>query len=127
MLPSEGMIIFARGLRVSSPVFINLLHNIASMNLSTIKESFECWYNQFISKGNHVSVVLNYSDTQTRILKAYHTVKMELCTVHIKDNHSIVTPLLRLQENYNHGITTEQEAKEMMTKKLLMALYSYKQ
>ena len=95
------------------------------MNLSTIKESFECWYNQFVSKDTPVSVVLNYSDVQTLIIKAYHTVKLELCTVHIQDNHPIVTPLLRLQENYNHGITSEEEMREKMTQKLLMKLYSF--
>lgn len=95
------------------------------MNLSTIKESFECWYNQSVSKDTPVSVVLNYSDAQTLILKAYHTVRVELCTVHIKDNHAVVTPLLRLQENYNHGVTSEEEMKEKMTQKLLMKLYSF--
>ena len=95
------------------------------MNLSTIKESFEHWYNQTVSKSNPASIILNYSDMQTLILKAYHTVKIEMCAVCIKDNQSVVTPLLRLQENYNHGVTSEEEMKERMTQQLLMQLYSY--
>lgn len=96
------------------------------MSLTTIKESFECWYNKHIAK-KPVSIVINYSDIQTSLLKAYHVAKVEMSAIFIEDNHAVVLPLLRLQENYNHGVTTEGEAKEMMTQKLLQALYSYRQ
>lgn len=95
--------------------------------LTIIKESFELWYNQNVSRENPVSIALNYSDTQTLTIKAYHKVCIEMQVLGIKDGKSFVEPLISLEENYNHGVTTEQEAKENMAKKLLVCLYGCKE
>ena len=91
--------------------------------LDIIKESFETWYNQ--SQGEKTSVVINYSDTQKVSIKAFHTACIEMCLIGADGETTAITPLLKLQENYNHGITSEQEAKDMLTKKLLVELYNY--
>lgn len=91
--------------------------------LTIIKESFEQWYNSAFS--SHVSIVINYSDTQPFSMKAIHKVTIELHAVSIKDGHSFTQPLISLSENYNHGVLSEQEEKEKMTKRLLTELYSY--
>ena len=95
--------------------------------IQLIKESFESWYNKTFAQKSPVSVVINYSDVQTLAIKAYHTIKMEVVAVSTMNGQSQVAPLLVLQENYNHGVTTEQEAKEGLTKKMLMAMYGYRQ
>lgn len=94
--------------------------------LALVGKSFEFWYNRNVAKDSPVSIVVNYSDMQTLTLKAYHRVCMELDAVSIKDGQSHVQPSVRLEENYNHGITSEDEAKQSMTGKLLVQLYSYK-
>ena len=94
--------------------------------INLIKESFECWYNSKLQANeNPVSIVINYSDTQTLAIKAYHTIRMEVNAVGIQDGKSFVTPLLELQENYNHGVTSEQEAKDGLTKKMLIKMFDY--
>lgn len=95
-----------------------------STTLNLIKESFESWYNKNQPE-NPVSVIANYSDTQPFSIKAYHQVSIEMQIVGIKDGKSYMQPVFSLTENYNHGITTEEEAKEGMIKKLLMELYGY--
>lgn len=90
-----------------------------------IKESFELWYNASVSKSNPVSVAINYSDTQTLSVKAYHKAQVEMCLISAIDGKSTITPFISLEENYNHGITTEQEAKENMAKKLLTNIYCH--
>lgn len=94
--------------------------------LQLIKSSFETWYNKSFPKESPVAIVINYSDVQKLAIKAFHTITMEVQAIGIKDNMSYTTRLLTLQENYNHGITTEQEAKEGLTEKLLVELYNYK-
>lgn len=94
--------------------------------LDIIKESFEEWYNSKLKEGDvPLSIVINYSDEQKLSMKAFHTIKMIVNGIGIKDGKSFVVPLYELQENYNHGVTSEQEAKEGMTKKLLTALFDY--
>lgn len=99
------------------------------MNNSTldiIKESFEAWYNgKLQANESPVSIAINYSDVQTLSIKAYHTIRMEVQAIGINDGKSFVTPLLELQENYNHGVTSEQEAKDGLTKKLLIKMLDY--
>lgn len=90
-----------------------------------IKESFESWYNASVSSSNPVSVAINYSDTQAFSIKAYHKTSVEMCLVKIIDGKSTVIPFISLQENYNHGVTTEQEAKENMARKLLTNIYCH--
>lgn len=91
--------------------------------LSMIKDSFEVWYNRGKSKQEHASIVINYRDEQRLAIRAFHTTTIEMSAVGIKEGKAFVLPLLKLSENYNHGITSELEAKEEMVKKLLTVLY----
>ena len=94
--------------------------------LNLIKESFEQWYNGKLQKDEPpVSIAINYSDVQTLSIKAYHTIKLEVQAIGIKEDKSFMVPLFMLQENYNHGVTSEQEAKEGLTKKLLIEMFDY--
>jgi len=94
--------------------------------IDIIKNSFEKWYNRNFAKDSSVSIVINYSDIQKLSIKAYHTISFEVVAVGIKDNLSYTQPLITLQENYNHGVTSEQEAKDSLTEKLLMEMYGYR-
>lgn len=93
--------------------------------INLIKESFEQWYNRNFSPDSPVSIVINYSDVQRLSIKCIHTITMEVKALGIRNGASYATPVLCLQENYNHGVTSEQEAKDGLTKKLLMKLYSF--
>lgn len=98
----------------------------SSETLNLIKESFECWYNkQLPADESPVSVIINYSDVQTLSIKAYHTICMEVQAVGIREGKSHVIPLLRLQENYNHGIVSEDEAKLGLIRKMLMEMFDF--
>lgn len=92
--------------------------------LNLIRESFESWYNERQPETS-VSVVTNYSDTQPFPIKAYHQACIEMQIIGIKDGKSYIQPIFTLTENYNHGVTSEEEAKEGMIKKLLKELYGY--
>lgn len=96
-----------------------------SETLDIIKESFEIWYNKYWSKEHPVSIAINYSDEQTLSIKAFHTIKMEVQAIGIQDGKSYIIPLFKLQENYNHGITAEEEAKNGLIKKLLVQMFDY--
>ena len=93
--------------------------------INIIRESFETWYNRTYPSESPVSIVINYSDVQTLSIKAIHKITMEVSAVGIRDRLSYVSSVMRLEESYNHGITTEEEAKEGLTKKLMMSLYGY--
>lgn len=93
--------------------------------INLIKESFESWYNKVYPSDFPVSIVINYSDRQTLSIKAYHTVSVEVSTLTIKDGAPVVTSLIKLEENYNHGLITEEEAKLDLTKKVLEEMFSY--
>lgn len=95
--------------------------------IDIIKNSFEAWYNRTYSTDSPVSIAINYSDVQTLSIKAFHTIRFEVVALGIKDNLSYSKSLITLQENYNHGITSEQEAKDSLTEKLLMEMYGYRQ
>lgn len=95
-------------------------------SLDIIKNSFETWYSRTFSKDSPVSAVINYSDEQNLSIKAIHTAKIELCLIGIKDSLSYVIPVSSIQENYNHGLVSENEMKEKMTSKLLLELYNYR-
>lgn len=92
--------------------------------INLIKDSFESWYNK--AKDSQASIVISYNDVQASHIKAIHTVNIELAAVGINQGTSFIHPLLKLQENYNHGVTSEEDAKKCMIKKLLTKLYSYK-
>ena len=96
-----------------------------SETLTLIKDSFESWYNKKYQENNPVSIVINYSDEQKLSIKAYHTITMKVNAIGIKDGKSYTQELIRLQENYNHGVTSEQEAKDGLTMRLLENLYGY--
>ena len=86
--------------------------------LNLIKDSFEVWYNErFVKDESPMAIVINYNDVQT----------MEVQAVGIRDNSSFTLPLLKLQENYNHGVTSEDEAKIGLTKKMLVEMFRYQQ
>lgn len=95
-------------------------------NLELIRQSFEQWYNSKLrSSSEKVSIVTNYSDEQTLRLKAFHKVTIKMAAVGIKDGMSYTILLLEVTENYNHGVTSEQEAEEMITQKFLKELFDY--
>lgn len=93
--------------------------------LTIIKDSFEVWYNKKYASETPVSIVINYSDVQKLALKAFHTITMEVKAFFCKDNIAHSIPIVCLQENYNHGVTSEEEAKNNLTEKLLVELYGY--
>lgn len=74
---------------------------------------------------NKASIVINYSDEQTLLIKAYHKVTVSMIAIGIKDNLSYTVPLIEVSENYNHGVTTEEEAKESVTENFLMKIFDY--
>jgi hypothetical protein len=88
-----------------------------------ITQSFEQWYNTHVSQ--KTSIVINYSDEQTLVTKAYHKATITLVAIGIKDNLSYTVPLFTISENYNHGVTTEEEAKDSLTCKLLSEILDY--
>lgn len=93
--------------------------------LTLIKNSFESWYNRQHVEEVPVSIVINYRDEQKLSIKAYHTITVQVSAVGIKEGQSYTRELIVLQENYNHGVTSEQEAKDGLTMKLLEKLYGY--
>ena len=94
--------------------------------LTLIKESFESWYNSKLQANEKpVSIVINYSDMQKLAIKAYHTIQMDVQVIGIKDGKSFIVPLLELHENYNHGVTSEMEAKDNLTRKMLIKMFNY--
>ena len=94
--------------------------------INLIKDSFEIWYNKTFAKESPVSVVINYSDKQMLSIKAFHTITIELSTIGIKGGMSYTRKLISIQENYNHGITSEEEAKEGLIKRMLTTMYGFK-
>lgn len=94
--------------------------------LELIRQGFETWYNSQLPKNsNKVSIITNYSDEQSLALKAYHKITIKMAAVRIKDGMSYTITLIELTENYNHGLMTEQEAEEELTKKFIQKLFDY--
>ena len=124
MLECHKMFNFAEGLGKPSPfTLINTLNFMDTQQIiNLIKDSFETWYSKVFTKA---SIVINYSDIQTLAIKAYHTITMEVQAISVVDGQVKNTPLIKLTENYNHGVTTEEEAKLGLTKKMLMQMFSY--
>lgn len=50
---------------------------------------------------------------------------MEMVVIELVDGVSQMTPLFKIEENYNHGVMSEEEAKSNMMKKLLMEIYEH--
>lgn len=90
--------------------------------INLIKDSFENWYNKIFTKA---SIVINYSDVQTLSIKAYHTISMDVQAISIVNGQAQTKNLISLTENYNHGVTTEEEAKLRLTQKMLTKMFSY--
>lgn len=95
--------------------------------IQIIRESFESWYNKAYAQEKPVTIAINYSDVQTLAIRAYHTITMEVAALSSVEGLTVVTPIMTLRENYNHGVTTEQEAKDGLTKKMLMSMYGFRQ
>lgn len=93
--------------------------------ISIIKNSFESWYNKQHPENPKVSIAINYKDEQKLSIKAYHTITIQVNAIGIKDGQSYIQELITLQENYNHGVTSEQEAKDIITMKMLEKMYGY--
>ena len=91
--------------------------------LATIKESFEQWYNS--TTNEKISIITNFSDEQTLSIKAYHKVTVSMVAVGIKDNMSYVIPILEVSENYNHGVTSEEDARDSVVMKFLAKAFAY--
>lgn len=94
-----------------------------SSTLDLIKSSFEGWYRAHVD--TKASIVINYSDEQTLLIKAYHKVTVNMSAIGIKDNLSYTVPLIEVSENYNHGVTTEEEAKESVIENFLTKIFDY--
>lgn len=94
-------------------------------NISIIKNSFEKWYNATVSTEHPVSIVINYSDMQTLSIKAFHKITVEMQAIEIADNKPRLTPIIKIEENYNHGIMSEEDAKSKVLEKLLIEIYSH--
>ena len=131
------MITFAEGLDevpvllLLSIILFTLIKSLTLIIMGTttldlIKDSFETWYNTNIAKDSPVSIVINYNDIQVLPIKAYHTITMDMRAIGIKNNLAYTTSLVKIQENYNHGITSEEEAKDGLIMKLLEHLYGFK-
>lgn len=93
--------------------------------LELIKNSFEKWYNSKFPKEERKSIVINYSDEQTLLIKAYHKVTIKMVAVGIKNGLSYTVTLLETSENYNHGVTSEEEAKQYITQRFLTDVFEY--
>lgn len=93
--------------------------------IDIIKNSFEAWYNKTYSTDSPVSIAINYSDVQTLLIKAYHKVTIKMVAVGIKNGLSYTVTLLETSENYNHGVTSEEEAKQYITQRFLTDVFEY--
>lgn len=93
--------------------------------LTLIRESFEKWYNS-MRPDSKVTIAVNYSDVQRLSIKAIHTTSIEMVAIGIKDNMAFTKSIVRITENYNHGVTSEEEAKDSLISKLLEKLYNYR-
>lgn len=98
----------------------------ASKTIELIKESFENWYNKYISQDSPVTVLINYSDTQKLSIKAYHTINLEMLALGTQEDTAVLATLFNLTDTYNHGVINEEEAKDGMIKKLLECLYGFR-
>ena len=93
--------------------------------LELIKNSFEKWYNSKLPKEERKSIVINYSDEQTLLIKAYHKVTIKMVAIGIKNGLSYTVTLLETSENYNHGVASEEEAKQNITQRFLTEVFEY--
>ena len=93
--------------------------------IDIVKDSFENWYNKHITPDSPVSILINYKDEQRLSMRAIHTSTIEVQAIGIKDDITVISSIVSLSDNYNHGRMTEQEAKDNMVKKLLEWLYSF--
>lgn len=96
-----------------------------SENVSLLKNGFEQWLNSKSHTKNKVSVVINYSDEQTLSIKAYHTIKAEVVVVGISNGFSYTSQLIKVQANYNHGTTSEEDAKCTLLTQLATKMFEY--
>lgn len=93
-----------------------------SNTINTIAKGFENWINK--DSKNKVSVFIDYRDEQTLAIKAYHKVHADLVIIGIHKLLSFNRVLVSVEDTYNHGVTTEEEAKEKLMEKLLEEMFS---
>ena len=93
--------------------------------LDIIKESFETWYNQ--SQGEKTSVGFFARNRLNGVWGTWRRIDSAPRVYHVEKDGTVCGVVLAVNEteNYNHGITSEQEAKDMLTRKLLVELYNY--
>lgn len=85
-----------------------------------IRNSFERWYNTYTK--DKCSAVINYRDEQTLLIKCYHKITITLSVIGIKNGFSYTRNILELSEHYNHGVTTEDSAKQILVTNFLEQL-----
>ena len=71
---------------------------------------------------NSLSVVANYSDEQSLPIKSYRKATVTVAAVSIRNGNAYTDQILSISENYNHGTTSEEEAKDSILKMLLIRI-----
>ena len=92
--------------------------------IDIIKNSFEKWYNEHIAESK-TSIAISYSDTQELSIKAYHKSVIRVNAITIKEGQSQSIEILMIERPYNHGVTSEEDAKAQALMVLLEKLYNY--
>lgn len=69
------------------------------------------------------SVVMNFSDMQGSLVKAYHTATLKAVLVEIVENKAVMSPLLEDSLVYNHGVTARQEVEDKVCCSFMAKLY----
>jgi hypothetical protein len=95
-------------------------------SLELVRNSFETWYNDRFKSESPTAILINYKDEQKLSIKSYHTTTIEISAVKVGEKGSEVVQLIKLKNNYNNGVTTAQEAKNLAVQQLLVSLYNYK-
>ena len=87
-----------------------------------ISKGFESWINTKLN--DKVSVLIDYKDEQKLSMKSYHKASAKLVLLGIHDSKSYEKTLISVENVYNHGTTTEAEAKEQLLSRLVGEMFS---
>ena len=96
-------------------------NNTIMKPLELISKSLESYLKVKLCDSS-LSVVANYSDEQSLPIKSYHKATVTVAMVSIRNGNAYTTPVLSVSENYNHGTTSEEEAKDSILKMLLIRI-----
>ena len=110
---------------INSYLCIRLLTTLLYNKMTTseiISKGFESWINE--RSKDKVSVLIDYSDKQNLSIKAYHKTHAGLVVIGTRDSESYTETLASVDGFYNHGVTTESEAKEQMLARLVKEMFS---